>query len=241
MNASKSGRRTSSCDAEATGPYSKRMKLLFKWAIRLFVAVVVVVVVFILSLDTAVKALTEYRLQSQTGLEAKIGRMEIGLLNPKLTIEGLKLYNAPEFGGAPFIDLPELHLEYDRAALAERKLHFTLVRLNLAEVNVVVNKAGQTNTAAVQGRLEKQKAGQSRHRKKIANLEFAGIDSLNLTLGTARFTDLRDPGHNIAYTLGLTNQILTNVTAPQDLYGLVFLLWAKNGMPSLGEILKPTQ
>lgn len=49
----------------------------------------------------------------------RLGRLEIGLLNPKVTIENFVLYNAAEFGGAPMVDLPELHVEYDRPALRE--------------------------------------------------------------------------------------------------------------------------
>ena len=51
-----------------------------------------------------------------------------------MSIEGLKLYNAPAFGGGICLEMPELHVEYDTAALRSRQLHLTLMRLDVEQV-----------------------------------------------------------------------------------------------------------
>lgn len=129
------------------------MKFIFRWLFRLLILTIVLVVTLVLLKDVLLKALVEYRLREQTGLDVQIGRLEMGLLTPTLTIEDLKFYNPAEFGGSLFLDLPELHLEYDRPALAAGRLHLILVRVNLAEVHIVQGKSGQYNVSLLEAKL----------------------------------------------------------------------------------------
>ena len=98
------------------------MKWLFKWCFRLILLLVVAIIALMLFKDAIVKAVVEQRIRARTGMDVKIGRFSVGIFSPAVTIEKLKLYNRPEFGGTPFIDMPELHVEYDRAALRSRDL-----------------------------------------------------------------------------------------------------------------------
>ncbi len=88
------------------------MKWLFRWLFRLLILLIVLVVAGVLLLNPIAKEITEYRIKRETGMDVKIGNLEVGILNPGVTIENLVLYNSAEFGGAPFIDLPELRVEY---------------------------------------------------------------------------------------------------------------------------------
>jgi len=200
------------------------MKWLFKWCFRLVLLLVVAVIAVVLSKDAIMKALVEQRIRARTGMDVKIGRFSVGILSPVVTIEQLKLYNRPEFGGAPFLDMPELHVEYDRAALRQRKLHITLMRFSLAELTVVKNEAGQTNLVSLMARPDAAAA-----RQRITDLEFAGIDVLNLSLGKVRLLDLKDPRQNGTLDLGVKNQVFRNVNSEGDVFGVLLLLWVRSG------------
>jgi hypothetical protein len=121
------------------------MKWLFKWLFRLFLFAVVLIVILLLSLNSILRVYVKHRIRAQTGMDAEIGRFSIGLTEPTVTIQNFKLYNPPSFGGTPFLDIPEVHVEYDRAALAKHELHLTFVRFNLNELDIVKNEAGRTN------------------------------------------------------------------------------------------------
>src|ERR1039458_1606224 len=121
------------------------MKWLFKWLFRLFLLAVVLIVILLLSLNSILRVWVEYRIRAQTGMNAEIGRFSLGLTEPTVTIQNFKLYNPPSFGGTLFLDIPEIHAEYDRAALARHEIHLTLLRFNLGELNIVKNEAGRTN------------------------------------------------------------------------------------------------
>jgi uncharacterized protein involved in outer membrane biogenesis len=198
------------------------MKTLFRWAFRCFILLVILVVACLLLLDTIAREVAETRIKSETGLDVKIGKVRIGIFIPSITVENLVLYNRAEFGGSPLLDLPELHVEYDRQALLARKLHCQLVRLNLAQLNVVEDKHGRTNLDAL--RRQAQSSG----------FEFAGIDTLNLTLGKATFMRMKQPGQVEELKLDIHNQVLTNIKSAQDLSGVLMVALLRNGVNLLG-------
>ncbi len=204
------------------------IKFIFRWAFRLLILLIVLAVAFVLLKDDLVKSFAERRILQETGMEVKIGKFETRLLTPTLTIENFKLYNTEEFGGSLFMDLPELHLEYDPARLALGKLHFKLLRLNLTEVNVVENKEGRTNLESVQKRLEERTASK-RQRARQSSIEFTGIDTLNLTIGKLNYLNLNRPKQNRVFDVSLKNEIVKNLKSEADLSGLIakslFRVW----------------
>jgi hypothetical protein len=142
-----------------------------------------------------------------------------------VTIEHFQLYNTPEFGGAPFVDIPELHLEYDRFSLARRKLHITLLRFNLAELNIVKNETGHTNIVSMMNHAGAQRPRNHRG----AEVEFTGIDVLNLSLGKVRLLDLKDRQKSGELYIGLRDQVFRNVKSESDLLGVLFVIWLRSG------------
>ena len=200
------------------------MRWLFKWLFRLALLLVALVVVLALSKDAIIKSVAQEQIRARTGMDVKVGRFAIGILSPVVTIENLKLYNRPEFGGTPFLDIRELHVEYDRAALRQRKLHITLMRFNLGELNVVRNEAGQTNLVSLMSGPEPKP-----NHERAKDLEFAGIDVLNLSLGRVRFLDLKDPRQNGVLDLGVKNQVFRNVNSEGDVFGVLLMIWLRSG------------
>jgi len=156
-------------------------------------------------------------------MDVKIGKFSAGVLSPVVNIENFKLYNPPEYGGTPFLDIPELHIKYDRVALAYRVLHIKLLRLNVAELNVVRNDAGHTNLTNLRWKATSRGSG-----RRDAIL-FPVIDVLNLSVGKARFMDLKDPRHNREYLPNLQNQIFKNVESEDDAKGILFMIWLRSG------------
>lgn len=198
------------------------MLRLIKWLFILILLAVASMVGLLLSKDAIAKAAAEQQIRAQTGMDVKIGRFSIGLLSPVVTIENFKLYNTPEFGGTPFLDIPELHLEYDRAAFARRQLRITLLRLNLAELTLVRNDRGKTNIASF--------AATPAPKVRTTNMvQFVGVDVMNLSVGQAHFIDLNNLRNNRQINANLKNQVFRNVKTTGDLYGVLILLWLRSG------------
>jgi hypothetical protein len=209
------------------------MKFIFKWLLRLFLLAVILIVVFFLSLNSILRVMIEHNIRAQTGMDAEIGRFKLGLLEPTIEIQNLKIYNPPSFGGTPFLDIPEIHVEYDRTALAKRRLHVTLLRFNLGELDIVKNEAGQTNIFSLglaQPAAKKSGNGNgAAELKKQTGFDFKSIDVLNISVGTLKFVDLKDRRNNRAQNIGIENIVVKNVKSANDVAGLAVLVALRGG------------
>ena len=208
------------------------MKWLFKWLFRLFLLAVVLIVILLLSLNSILRVWVEHRIRAQTGMDAEIGRFSIGFTEPTVTIQNLKLYNSTNFDGTLFLDIPEIHVEYDRAALARHEIHLTLLRFNLGELDIVKNEGGHTNIFSLGVTLASRKSGGGKSAadfKKQTGFEFKSIDVLNVSVGTAKFIDLKDQRNNRTQKIGLDNCVLKNVKSQADLGGLAVLIALRGG------------
>ncbi|HEY2329643.1 MAG TPA: hypothetical protein VGI63_07505 [Verrucomicrobiae bacterium] len=209
------------------------MKTILKWFFGALLLLVVLVVIFFLSLDTILRVVMENRIHAQTGMDAEIGKFHLGLLEPVITIKDFKIHNPPEFGGTPFLNIPEIHVEYDRDALLKNQIHLTLMRFNLGELDIVKNEAGQTNLFSLGVMLpSKGKVGGNAGMKEFkqrTGLDFKGIDVLNVSVGTAKYIDLKDTGNNREQKIGIENFVMKNVKSPADLAGLAFLVAMRGG------------
>ncbi len=190
------------------------MKFVFRWAFRLTVLAIVLVVCMLLLKDLILREWVQYRARAATGLDIRIGSFSVSLLEPMVSIKDLTIFNPPEFGGGPLISLPEVHVEYDRERLSSRRLRLRLLRVNLAEMTVVQDAAGKSNLEAIGAPLRTQ-TNQATARGAIA---FDGIDTLNLTVGAVNYINLGAPERNRTYHLRLRNEVVTNLRTPFDVY-----------------------
>ena len=215
------------------------MKFIFKWLLRLFILAVVLVAIFFLSLDSILRVVMENRIRAQTGMDAEIGKFTLGLVEPTITIKDFKLFNPPSFGGTPFLDIKEIHVEYDRPALAKSNLHITLLRFNLGELDIVKNEAGQTNIFSIAALPPvKKSGGKGKSFSAQTGMAFSGIDVLNVSIGKARFIDLKDPQNNREQVIGIENCVMKDVKTPADVGGLALLVALRSG-DFFGSLIDP--
>ena len=210
------------------------MKTFMKFCFRiLWWATFVVLALLVIALayrDWIAGQLAERKIRDLTGLEAEIGNVSFSLAEPKFTFNNFKLYNTPEFGGALLLDIPELHVEYDRSALRHHQVHITFMRVNVNELDVVRNGEGRTNLYSLAGVLTAPKPnGGGVGFAPLNGYGFSGIDSLNLSISAVKFIDLQNPKRDRTLTLHLQNQVFSNVKSPADLAGFQSQLWALGG------------
>lgn len=193
------------------------IRFVFRWLFRLLLLALVLLIGALLLKDVIAREVILWRLGRVTGLETRLDRVELGLLSRTVTLENLRFYNRAEFGGGPLLVLRELHAEADPAAAAGGTVGLALLRVRLDEVNLVRNAAGQTNVLALMGGVAKVAQMPATNRLEVSGVRFAGIRTLNLTLGNVRFTDLARPDQNWAFNLGVTNEVVSNVRTEADL------------------------
>lgn len=197
------------------------MKTFFRWLFRTCVALVILAValavIAVVLKDVIAKSLTERNLRQNTGMDAKIAKMEIGLATPVVSLEGLKLYNTDDFGGSTFLEMPELRVEYAPDDVRAGKVRFKTVRLNLAEVHIVKNKSGKTNLEMMQKLSKKRSEDKDGGGGGVPGVDFGGIDALYLTVGKIRITDESDPRNNDVIDVGVKEEAGRNLKTEADI------------------------
>lgn len=204
------------------------IRWVFRWLFRLLILLILLAVAAVLLLDTIAREITIHRLEKRTGLEVKIGRMTVGLFQPRLTIENLVIYNRAEFGGSPLLDLPELHLECDRSPLFHTDFHFKLVRLNLARLNLVEDAKGRRSLDLLNQQLQKN-GGVPGWEPAVgvntsAAKHFPRIDTLNLSLGRATYLNMKTPRHVTELVMDVHNQVYTGIVNNKQIVGILLAI-----------------
>ncbi len=199
------------------------MRRLFRWAFRLALVLLVLTVLAagsgILLMDTIAREVLVSRIRKKTGMDVKVSAVHVGLMSPTINIEGLKLYNRPEFGGSLCLDMPELHIDYDLSAFRARKLHLTMVRLELAELSVLQTRDGRNNFDYLPMKTHAPVPLPAKNAHSPRKFEFVEIDTLNVSLGKFRMSNIAT-GRGEEIDFNIKNEILHHVKSEDDLASL---------------------
>jgi uncharacterized protein involved in outer membrane biogenesis len=190
------------------------MKKFLRWAIGIIVVLLVVAGVVLIFMDQIIKGVAVRRIRAQTGMEARIGELNVKLGSGSLRIKDFQLLNPPQFGNSPMLVMPELFMEMDQEAARSGKLRFKEVRLHLSEFNLIKDKKGKFNVEGIEkiAKTNKTSSGSSSGK----SLEFGGIEKLYLTLGTLNYTDLGSPERNEVLKFDVQNEVFTHLQTEED-------------------------
>lgn len=211
------------------------MKFIVRWLFRLLILAITLAIALVLLKDVLLEEYLEAQFRRATGIEVQLGRVESALFSPVLTLESVRLYNPPEFGGAPFLDASELHLEYDRAELFRGTLTLRLLRVNLAELVAVEDGQGGQNLRALLAR-----AAATFRSRGGAPFEFGGLGTLNLTVQRVRRQNLRDPARNAVFEPAVRGVVLQNLRTGPELARALTALALRAGVGSILGLTAPT-
>jgi len=202
------------------------IKFVFRWVFRLLLLAIVLVIGLILLKDNIARSIAEQRIRRNTGFDTKLGKLQLGLVEPRLNLENLVLYNPPEFGGSPLIDAPDIQVDYAPGELARHKVHLKFLRLNIRELNIV-ESGGRTNILDL---LHKVVPDAGSTGESSGKYSFAGVDMLNLSIGRVRYTDLKHPKRSQDIKLELENHIVRNVRTEEDFANILLKLVFRAGI-----------
>lgn len=195
------------------------MLRLIKWLFILILVVVALGAGLLFSKDAIAKAAVAQQIRAQTGMDVKIEKFSLGILSPVATIHNLTLYNPADFGGTPFLHIREMHVEFDREALAHRELRLKLLKIQIAELAVVKNDRSQTNLL--------QLAAASKPTNTADMVEFKGIAVANFSISKISFLDLTNQKNNWQMTWNLQNQIYRDLNTSGEFYHALAQIWQR--------------
>jgi hypothetical protein len=193
------------------------IRFVFRWAFRFLLLAVVLVIGLLLLKDNIARSFAEQQIRRSTGFDVKVGKVQLGLLEPRINIEGLVIYNPSEFGGSPLIDAPDIRVEYVPGELARHKVHLKFLRLNIHEMNIVQNN-GQTNLLECLNKVPSSGRGA---KSSGSSYSLSGVDLLNLSVDKVRYTDMQHPKRSQDINLALENHLERNVRSADEVVNLI--------------------
>ena len=187
----------------APRPSPTRINRWLRWLIGVSASLLVLGVTLLLTRDWLIQRYLVTAIHRRTGMTARLTGFETGLRTPMLRVTGFTLHDAPEFGGALCLEVPEIFFMADPAATEAGKLRFKEIRFHLASLHLVRNRDGKLNLEVL------EKLGPWPHFK----YEFAGVDRCQLTLGKVTFMDLAKTNRPLEFDLSLREEVSTNLAS----------------------------
>jgi hypothetical protein len=116
-----------------------------KILMRVMIGIVILGVVLVLARNQIIKAGAGATIKSISGVDMKIGTLDIGLFRPAVLIKDLKLFNPAAFPEKLMMDMPELYVKYDLPSIMKGAIHLSELKVDLKEFVVVKTPEGAIN------------------------------------------------------------------------------------------------
>ena len=192
----------------------------------LVIVLSIVVALFILAVvkDLVIKISVEKGIEVVTGLKVGMRHLSVGIIRPVVDIKGLKVYNGGAFEEKVMVEMPQIYVDYDLAAILGGKIHLRKLYLNLKEFNVVKNSKGALNLDSLKVVItRKEGKSQSGEAKGLPPIQ---IDDLRLKIWKATYKDYSSGAAPSIKEFNVNiDERYSNVTNP---YAIVSLIVVKS-------------
>ncbi len=188
--------------------------------------ILIVVVLIILGLflfkNTIAKFTVSKGVNFITGLKLDIEEMKVGIFNTSVDIQGMKLYNPPNFTENLMVDMPQIYVDYDLKSLVKGKIHLENLKIDLRELIVVKNQDGELNLNSLKV-VKETKKEEPAEKKESQKREFQ-IDTLNLKIGKVIYKDYtnRETPSIREFNINIDKKY-SNITDPYGLGSIIIV------------------
>lgn len=149
-----------------------------------------------------------------TGLDLKIGSLNLGLVAGRLDARAIELKNPAGFADPIMMNMPLLLVDLEPASLFKGGAHLEEVQIDLKEFLVVKNQDGKLNLDYLKPAGSKDASGKTDKPAKAPQIQ---IDQLRLKIGKVVYKDYSKGGSPSVQTFDLqldeTYQNVSNVNA----------------------------
>ena len=128
-----------------------------KFLLVIAVVLVVVILALVFGRNIIARTVVINGIKQVCGLKVDITKVDISL--PKVSVQGLRVYNPSGFSGEILADIPEVALDIDLAGVFKNKIHLKELKLDVREMNVVLNDQGDMNVNSLAILLPKEGGG----------------------------------------------------------------------------------
>ncbi len=189
------------------------MKIFGRVIIGVSVGIVIFLAVLILARNLIISTGASSVIRSITGVEMKVGKLDVGLFNGEVGIKDLTLLNPPAYPERMMMDMPELKVKYDIGSIMKGVVHLPELKVDLKEFVVVRNSKGEVNVNSLQALQPKGGGGTPPKIK---------IDTMELSIGKVIYKQYPPSGDPKVSEFKINlRERYENISDPNALVGLI--------------------
>ena len=123
-----------------------------KWLKGVLGLLALALVVVIPLRNSLIKSRLTRALAEQTGFGVELDSVNLGLTEASIELNGLRLYNPPDFPERGALEIRQARVDYDWRSLFSRELRFSEIVLDVPSLVVVRKADGETNAERLGGK-----------------------------------------------------------------------------------------
>ena len=188
-----------------------------KIMMKIILIVFAVLVVFNLVKNGIVQAGIGTVLSKASRVPVKVSGTNMSFMASSLSLRGIRFYNPRNFPEKLMIEIDQVFISLDPWGLFRGQAHLKQVKLNLKEVIVIKNKAGEININAM--KPERKGKTPAREGKQMQ----VKIDRLNLSIGRVVYKDYSqgsEPQIQV-FDINIQNREYRNIDNPSAVVSLI--------------------
>ncbi len=193
--------------------------------VKILIAVLAVVLVVSFAKDAIIKVSVEKGVNVVTGLKLSIQSLRVGVINTLVGVKNLKLHNPAGYKDPVMLDMPEIYVDYDLAAILKGKVHLPEMRINMKEFYVIKNEKGELNLNSlnvVKDSAAAKKGAKPAEPKEKGKAPEIQIDNLQLTIGKVIYKDYSAGGEPKVQEFSVNlDEKYQNINDPAKLVSLI--------------------
>ncbi len=202
------------------------MKTLLKFICFLIFIIIFTVGIAVITSNWWAHSAVAAVIHQVTGLPVTIDRVRVNLRDSEFGAYGIKVKNPNGFSEGVLASIPEIFVDFDLSSfIADKKIHFEIIRLNVAELSIIRNEQGVTNLDHLKTlkKDKKEAAAQPQTLKPTVKKQFL-VDKLVLTIRNVSYTDrsLPVPVHR-TIDLKINQEVFMGITNPGDIIRIILM------------------
>jgi len=188
----------------------------------ILIIIVAIIIGIAVVKDQILKTVITTAASGVTGAPVSMKKFSLSFIKQSVRIEGFAMGNPKGFAAGTLIDLPNVEVALDVAALLKGKLHLRLVDLNLKELGLEKNKEGKLNVDSLKVAGQPAKEPKVKAEKKPAKAMAIQIDELNLQMGRMVMKDYSAGAQPTVQVFDINlKKSYKNITSVEQLVALI--------------------
>lgn len=196
-----------------------------KLLVRIGIGLGVLLLALLLGRNLLIKHGAGVAARAAIGIDLTIDDVSVGLFDTRIRLEGLRVHNPPGFGDRPLLVAPVIDVDYELASLLGGTLHCTTIEVNVQEVNLVKNAAGEVNLNKLKAVSDQDPGAKDKPESQGKDMAMQ-IDRLILTVGEVHHVTLDAAGKEASMktiALHLDHEEFKDLNSPTEIVAVVVL------------------